>query len=151
MSMRLEVGPQILPELDSDNAPYWEAAARSELSLCRCRKCSQIIHPPGPGCWVCGGADVEWINLGSKITGTIYTYICIYRSFLPSHAKTVPFVVALCALDTVPGARIMANLLDSVDGEVSIGMPVEMVWEQRGEGFMMPQWRPRQTTDGEGE
>jgi uncharacterized protein len=135
--------PRILPELDGDNTPYWEAATRGELHLLRCEDCGRIVHPPRPGCAACAGSNQKWINLGGTVTGTVYTYVVVYKAFLPGYAQIVPYVIAVCDVDGAPGARVMANILNVAIEDVKIGMPVEMTWEKRSESITVPQWIPR--------
>lgn len=143
-AQRFEESIEILPQVHTDNRYYWEAAQRGELALLQCQTCEEIRHPPGPGCPHCAAEDLEWINFGSTITGTVYTYIIIHQSFLPGYAGIVPYIVAACDIDLAPGARVLANLQDVDVADVHIGMPVEMIWEKRSHGeFSVPQWVPR--------
>ena len=60
---------------------------------------------------------------------------------------SVPYVVVLVSLDEVPEVRVVGNLLDTAPEDVTIGMAVETVWQDRvtedGETVRLPQWRRR--------
>jgi uncharacterized OB-fold protein len=129
-----------VPVDDPDHRCYWEAAGRGELALQQCATCGEFSHPPGPGCPHCGGAELAWVTLGSSVTGVVYSFIVVQRAFLESFADDVPYVVALADVDGAPGVRITANVLGAEPGDVSIGMPVRMVWPERPGGRRMPQW-----------
>jgi len=135
--------PKPVPIDDRDQQRYWLAAAKGELSLQRCSTCERYVHPPGPGCHHCGSADLVWDDLGSQITGQVYSYVVVHRSFLRSFIDDVPYVVALVELDDLDKVRITANIISIDDpSEVEIGMRVRMVWEERPDGVTMPQWEP---------
>jgi uncharacterized OB-fold protein len=59
---------------------------------------------------------------------------------MPGFAVEVPYVVALVELDE--GPRMLANLVDATPEQARIGMPVRAVFEPRGEGLVVPQFRP---------
>jgi hypothetical protein len=130
-----------VPIDDADQRPYWLAASRGELSLQRCASCGRYVHPPGPGCPRCGSADFVWDELGSDVTGSVYSFVVVHRAFLRSFLDEVPYVVALADVDGVEGVRITANVVGVEPAGVEIGMPVRMIWEQRPDGVTVPQWQ----------
>jgi hypothetical protein len=129
-----------IPIDDADQRPYWEAAARGELSLQRCASCGRHVHPPGPGCPRCGSSELVWDDLGSDVRGEVYSFVVVHRAFLRSFLDDVPYVVALVEVDGFDRVRITGNVLGVEPSEVEIGMPVRMVWEQRSGGVTVPQW-----------
>ena len=132
--------PKPTPLEDPDQQPYWDAANRAELALQKCESCGEFVHPPGPGCPWCGGADLAWVSIGTNVIGTVYSFIIVHRAFLPSFVEDVPYVVALVDVDGAPGVRITANVIGVDPGDVSIGMPARMFWEERSPGRRLPQW-----------
>jgi len=133
--------PKPLPLEDADQQPYWDAANRHELALQKCTACGELIHPPGPGCPWCGEDECTWVNLGSDISGTVYSFIVVHRAFLQSFVEDVPYVVALVDVDGAPGIRITGNIVGLDPSAVSIGMRVRMFWEDRASGRAVPQWQ----------
>lgn len=131
-----------IPFKTLDNAPYWDAADRHELSLQFCKACDTHIHPAGPSCPSCGQVDFEWENYGSEIKGTVYSYVVSYRPFLPGFQDDLPLIIAQVELDNIPGVQIIGNILNCSDQEVKIGMPVEMIWIDVNEERAIPQWQP---------
>jgi uncharacterized OB-fold protein len=80
--------------------------------------------------------------MGEHITGHVYSYIVTYRAFVQGFAKDAPYVVVLVELDKMPNTRILANLNNCSIHQVSIGMQVRMVWEDRTPEVSLPQWEP---------
>jgi uncharacterized OB-fold protein len=52
-----------------------------------------------------------------------------------------PYVVAMVELDDEPGVRLTTNVVDCPVDEVTVGMPVEVVFEER-EDVWIPLFRP---------
>jgi uncharacterized protein len=128
-----------VPVDEPEQQPYWDATARHELAVQRCEKCEKFVHPPSPSCPLCGVESLEWMTFGSEISGHVYSFVVTYRSFTSGFVEDAPYAVGLCDVDSVPGVRIVANIIGDVD-DVQIGRRVEMIWEDR-ETFTAPQWR----------
>jgi len=72
----------------------------------------------------------------------VYTYTVVHQAFIPSLQDRVPYVVIAVELDGAEGARIVSNLVDAAPGEVRVGMPVEVAWEDMGPELAVPRFRP---------
>ncbi|MBM7664136.1 putative OB-fold protein [Solibacillus kalamii] len=129
-----------IPLKNTYNAPYWDAADRHELNVQKCNTCSNYNHPPGPSCANCGSIDLIWENLGSTITGEVYTYIVSNRPFLPGFQNELPTVIAVVQLEEYPDIKIIGNVLHGNTETVSIGTKVKMVWIEATEERAIPQW-----------
>jgi hypothetical protein len=127
---------------DPDAAPYWQAARQHRLALQWCGSCSAYLYPPGPSCPLCGGDEVSYRDLGSDITGRLYSYIVTHRAFVPGFARDAPYIVALAEVDQALNAKLLANLVGCAPQDVRIGMPLRMVWEERTAEVALPQWAP---------
>ena len=135
--------PKPLPEAIAFEAPYWEAARRGELTLQRCVGYDVFLHPPQLSAphW-CPGAKLEWVTFGSDIVGTLYTFTIVHRAFNKAFLDDAPYAIAMCDIAQAPGARVMANVIGIPLDDIRIGMPLRMVWQPRGDDYMMPQWGP---------
>jgi uncharacterized protein len=51
-------------------------------------------------------------------------------------------VIAVVEPEGAPTARLVANLVDVAVGDVVIGMPLEVVWEDTGDGVSVYRFRP---------
>jgi uncharacterized OB-fold protein len=75
--------------------------------------------------------------------GTVYTFSIMRDTFMRGFDP--PYVIAQVELEEQPGLRLTCNILDCPIGDVRIGMPVEVTFEERPEGVTLPQFRPRTT------
>ena len=81
-------------------------------------------------CPVCWSDELEWVD--AKGTGSVHSFTIMRRASDPAFAPRVPYVVALIDLDE--GPRMMANVLGDDALDVKIGDPVEVTFEDRGDG-----------------
>lgn len=119
--------------------PYWDGARNQELVVQRCLDHGHHIHPPMLNAPAWCASSLEWVSLGSEITGTLYTWTVVHRPFTPGFTVSAPYAVALCEVTGKPGLRIMGNLFGMDPSELIMGMQVALIWEQRGESSI-PQW-----------
>jgi uncharacterized OB-fold protein len=87
-----------------------------------CNECGNTIFPPRDVCPYCAEQKQSWTNLSGR--GEVYSYTTMY-SAPTAFEEYTPYTVALVKL--AEGPLITAQLTDVDSGEVSIGMPVEMV------------------------
>ncbi|GAA1867230.1 OB-fold domain-containing protein [Pseudonocardia ailaonensis] len=128
-----------IPALHPDRwtAPFWEAARRHELVIARCTRCdTPRPMPPGPYCWACDAGEVTWERQPG--TGEVFTYTVV-RQADPA------YVVAVVALDGIDGVRLQSDLVGVGPDEVRIGLPVEVVWDDRDDGTTVPRFAARTT------
>jgi uncharacterized OB-fold protein len=71
--------------------------------------------------------------------GTVYSYTVPRRGAGP-YREAAPFVVAYVELEE--GPRIMTNLVDIAIEDLAVGMPVEVVWHDTGQGNSLYRFRP---------
>ena len=72
--------------------------------------------------------------------GSVKTFTIVRRAVSQAYAAEVPYVVAL--VDLEEGPTMMSNIVGCGVEEVSIGMPVEVVFEDWAEGVSIPKFRP---------
>ena len=125
------------PVRNADSIPYWDGAREGKLLLRRCQSCGALHFMPRHLCPACWSDRLEWIQ--SKGTGTVHTFTVIHRAPLPAFASQVPYVVAMIELDE--GPRMVANILGEDARSVAIGDRVEVMFEDRGDGDCLPQFR----------
>lgn len=125
------------PDITSLNAPFWDGTGRGELRVQHCRKCDarfRFTHFRCPECW---SDDLDWQI--AKGTGVVATFSVVHVAPFEAFADRLPYVLALIDLDE--GVRMMANIVDCEPNSVTIGMPVEVLFEDR-DGIALPQYRP---------
>ena len=131
--------PKPLPPMTPEMAPFWEAARRHELVVQRCRGCGAYRFPARDLCSRCLAREVEWTRVSGR--GEIFSYAVMHQVYHPGFADTVPYAVVVVEL--AEGARLISNLLDCPVGEIAIGMPVEVVFEDVTPAVTLPKFRPR--------
>jgi uncharacterized OB-fold protein len=117
---------------DPTTVPFWEAAARHELVIQRCRACGTHQFYPRPFCVSCGDIGVEWLAV--KGSGTIYSLTTVRMQVVPE--LTPPYIVAIVELDE--GPRLLTNLVG--DGG-RIGDRVTLEWRDRASAPPLPVFR----------
>ncbi len=129
--------PTPVPEVTSETAGFWSATAEGTLLLPRCDHCDSVIWYPREFCPACGSLEVTWIPASGR--GTVYSFTIIRRP-VPPYEGAAPFVVAYVELEE--GPRVLTNVVDCDVEEVEIGMPVEVVFHDTGEGSALYRFRP---------
>lgn len=129
--------PPGFPSPPRDSAFFWEGLDRGELRIQRCTSCGRLRHPPRPMCPVCRSLDRDHVVASGR--GEVHSFVVHHHPPVPG--RDHPFVVALVELEE--GTRIVGNLLDVAPGDVAVGMPVEVTFEPRADGRILPQWRAR--------
>ena len=127
-----------MPLADTISLPWWEAAAEHRLVVQRCTECQTTRHPPAPVCPECRSHHSDWQPVPGR--GEVYTYTIVYRPIAAE--QTLPYVVAVIALEDSGGLRMISNLVDVDPESVEIGMPVELVWEDMSDELAIPRFRP---------
>ena len=127
-----------------ENSFYWEKCQQHELWVRKCNDCNQAYFYPRDICPNCFSRNTAWIQCSGK--GTLHTFGVVVRPPHRAWTEDVPFVVAM--VDLEEGCRMPTNLVQSdVDpsnpGEkIKVGMPVEVVWEDRTDKISLPMFRP---------
>jgi len=126
-----------LPVPSADNQPFWDALNGGELRIQRCADCGTLRHPPRPMCAHCQSFDVEWARMSGR--GTVFSYIVTHQPIHPALADRVPFATVIVELEE--GPRLTTNLVDVAPDEITIGMPVEVVFQRANDEITLPLFR----------
>ncbi len=113
---------------DQYTEEYWDRIAQGALAFQRCAKCKTFRQPPGPMCGNCSSFDAEWHTVEGK--GTIYSWEIVTLALNDALADYVPFNIVLVEFPDAPGVRLVTNCIDASKEELSIGMPVEVVYQK---------------------
>lgn len=118
---------------------FWAATADSRFLIQRCRACTSAQFYPKATCTTCGSSALDWEPASGQ--ATLHTYTIARRATHPKFDGTEPYVVAIVEL--AEGPRVTGNVVDCPVGEVRIGMPLELSWDEKGDdGISLPLWRP---------
>lgn len=124
------------PIVTVETKPFWDGTARGVLMLPRCKSCGYVIWYPREFCPSCHTMGAEWFEASGK--GTVYSFSITRRG---RFAGGNNYVLAYVELDE--GPRVMTNIVDCDPESVRIGQPVEVVFDDTGEGSAIPRFKPR--------
>jgi uncharacterized OB-fold protein len=130
------------PVPDADSETFWDGCRESRLMLQRCAECSTVRYPPRPMCPSCSALGADWFQASGR--GTVYSWVVPHHPVHPSLVDDVPYNVVMVALEE--GPRMVSNLLDTEPEEITVDMPVEVVFDTIDDDLTLPRFRRR--TDG---
>jgi uncharacterized OB-fold protein len=120
--------------------PFWDACNERKLVLQICTACESLQYPPAPRCNQCGVADkLAWREVQGK--GHIDVYLVMRDSRIKGFQGAQPINFAVITLDEDPGINFLSNLPGTPPGEVPVGAPVELIFEETSTGQMVHEWQ----------
>jgi uncharacterized protein len=133
----------IKPIVIDETRGFWEGTVAEELRVQVCGVCGHRQLPGGPCCRECLSAQVTWARASGR--GTVFSYTVVHKALHPAFAEQVPYVLADIQLEE--GPILTSNVTDVAPHDVSIGMPVEVWFEESdrdafGTAFRLPKFRP---------
>jgi len=126
-----------LPQIDTNNQPYWDALKSGSLNFLRCVECGHSWLPARSECPQCLGTDITWTAAdgGAKLV----SWVVYHKPFHPAFANRVPYNVAVVEL--AEGPRLISNIVGCADhSELRIDMPLVLVIEDE-QGVAVPRFR----------
>ena len=136
--MTAESLPAPAPAVNPETQEFWTATAAGRLLLKRCHDCGAVIWYPRAICPECWSPRTEWFPASGR--GRVYSYTVNHRGE-GAYAGAVPYVLAYVELDE--GPRVMTNIVAADAAELAVGLPVEVVFHDTGDGSALPRFRPR--------
>ncbi len=127
---------RLLPRLSDDTRFFWTSGADGVLQFLRCGDCRNYIHPPGPVCPQCLSRNLAPETVSGR--GTVETFSVNYQQWIPG---SDPYIIAWVSIPEQSSVRLTTNLVDVEPDDVSIGMEVEVVFEQNDDVYI-PLFRP---------
>jgi len=82
--------------------------------------------------------ELEFVPSTGK--GEIHTFTVVHRAPTKVFEPEIPYVVAVIQLDE--GVRMMSNIVDCPGEAVTIGMRVEVVFDDVSESITLPRFKP---------
>ncbi len=133
-----ETASKPVPVPDDRSAPFFAGARDRQLMLQHCSACDRWSFPVRERCPYCFAAALAWRRASGR--GTLYTYTIIHQVMHPGFASSAPYNVAQIDLDE--GVRMTANVVGVANDALRIGMRLEAVFEEAGDGVSIPKFRP---------
>lgn len=121
--------PTPTPATTLETEPFWEAAAEGRMVLPRCNDCEHVIWYPRLFCPECGSTDVSYVDASG--TGTVYSFTVVEKG-QGRWRDHSPYVLAYVELDE--GPRMMTNIVGVDPDAVTVGAPVQAVYEPGNDG-----------------
>jgi len=128
----------IRPTINDVNRPFWDACARGELRLQRCRSCGHLRYPAAIVCPECLSAETEWQAVSGR--GKVFSFIVFQRAYHPAWEGRVPYNVALIELDE--GPILLSNVIDVDNARLTVGLDVRIAFERLDEALSIPVFVP---------
>jgi len=135
--------PKPVPVPDEYSQGFWDAAASHTLAIQRCQSCGFFSYPPVMLCPSCQSQDRDFRFEPVSGRGTIRTWTVMRQAFLPGFQGDVPYVVAEVELEEQAGLKMIGQLIDGMNAELTIGAPVEVVFADVAEGMSVPHFQMR--------
>jgi uncharacterized OB-fold protein len=127
-----------LPAPDHDTITFWEGCKRHELLLQKCDTCSSYRYPPRSICPECFSVESTWDKVSGK--GEVYTYTVARIPLNPAWEQDIPYTIGIILLDE--GVKMVSNIVDCKPEDITIGMKVEVVFDDVTEKFSLPKFKP---------
>jgi uncharacterized OB-fold protein len=128
-----------IPVADELSHAFWEGAKAHQLVIQRCDSCGYYNHPPRPFCDACIGQELRFVAVSGR--GTLYTFAVMHQRDVVGFEQEAPFINIVVELIEQPLLLMVSNLPISQRAKVQIGAAVEVYFEDRGDGAVIPQFR----------
>ena len=127
-----------LPQVQPYSQAFWDAAKKHQLVVQTCKDCNARIFFPREQCPKCWSENLDWLKASGK--GEIYAFSVTYEGVEQAFAEDLPIVLAW--VDLEEGIRMQTNIIDCDPEDVSIGMPVEVTFQDVTDEISLPFFRP---------
>jgi uncharacterized OB-fold protein len=131
-----------IPYADDVSSPFWQAAREHRLDVQRCQSCRYYNHPPRRVCDACLAQDLRFEPVSGR--GQIYSFTVMHQRDVTGFENDAPFINLVIELEEQPKLLMVSTLPGNERDRIKIGAPVEVFFENRGEGadtIVIPQFR----------
>ncbi len=126
------------PPVTETSQPFWDATREQRLLLQWCTTCDEPVWFPREVCPGCRGDTLEWRPASGR--GEVYACTVEHRPTMPTPFGDAPYVVAIVEL--AEGPRLLTNVVGCPPDSVSVGMRVQVTWEELSDGRNLPLFEP---------
>jgi uncharacterized protein len=128
-----------VPVPDQLSLPFWDAAKERRMVIQRCRSCGYYNHPPRRFCDACLAQELHFEPVSGR--GVVYTFTVMHQRDVAGFEEDAPFINIVVELAEQPQLLMVSNLPIAERAKVRIGAAVEVDFEDRGAGVVVPQFR----------
>lgn len=129
-------GKRPAPKPMNYTKPFWDAAKEKKFLLQYDPEAKKYQFNPRPISIFTGKRNLEWREASGK--GKIYAFTITHRA-PPPITDVEPYIIASVDLDE--NVRMLANIVNCANDEITIGMPVRLAWVDAGE-YNYPVFEP---------
>ena len=129
---------RIEPPVTETTQPFWDGTREKRFLVQWCVDCAQPVFFPREVCPGCLGTNLEWRPSTGR--GVVHAVTVEYKPQNPAMADRAPYAVALVDLDD--GIRMLSNVVGCPPEEITVGMPVQVTWEELSDGRNLPLFEP---------
>jgi len=129
-----------LPLPDEASEGFWAAAREGRLAIQRCGKCRRWNHAPSLACPSCGSLELAYENVSGE--GTLFSWTVIREAPAPGFRDRMPLIVGLVELAEQPHLLLVSNILGLTEGDLKLGLPLRVEFEDVNGECALPQFRP---------
>jgi uncharacterized OB-fold protein len=126
-----------LPEPSAMTQPYWDGLRAHKLVLQACQHCHTVRHYPRPVCDQCYGMASVWVQASGR--GRLHSWTVNHHPFHFAFKRESPFVTVMVDLDE--GVRMQAPLRGTDSSALTIGLAVELIYEDVTPELTLPAFR----------
>jgi len=112
--------------------PMWKSIEARKWELQQCDGCGKYRYPPAPNCPHCLSLAYSWKPLSGH--GKILSWVVFHRQYLDDYPP--PYNVV--AVQLAEGPIVISNLVGEEPKGGWIGREVEICYEERAEGTILP-------------
>lgn len=127
-----------LPEADKWSGPFFAACKDHKLVAQQCGATGKLFFPPAPVSPFTRDSNWSWTELSGK--GRIASFVVMHQKYFPGFGDEVPYPVIEVELEE--GVKLISNIVDLGDRELSVGMAVEVVFHKATDEFTLPLFKP---------
>jgi uncharacterized OB-fold protein len=121
--------------LNPEFAGFFDSARRGVLSFPRCGACARFHWYPMPRCPHCQSTGVRWQPVSGR--GELFSFTSVKHAFDPKRAGSLPYTVGLVTFPDAPGVQFITNIIEAPAEALTIGMPVEAVFDRADDGLVL--------------
>ena len=126
-----------LPAMQGLAKEFYAWCKQRELRFQRCGDCGAWRHVPRELCPQCGSWKWEWARSTGR--GTVFTWTVVARALHPAFQQDTPYAPVVIEMDE--GVRLLSQVVGCAPEELTIGMPVEVVFEDVTAEVTLPRFR----------
>ncbi len=123
--------------LDGLDKPFWEAALKHTFALHKCTIC-KTYYWPSSLCTTHGDRAMVWAKASGR--GKLHTYSILYRTLHPGFEPDLPYNIAV--VETEEGPFVFSNIVGCKNGDLRVGMPLEVTFDDVAPGLSIPKFKP---------